>query len=132
MHVAQAGPPDAPPLVLQHGWPQHWAAWRDVIPLLADDYRLLMPDLRGFGWSGQPADDDFRKQRLADDGLALLDALGIERAGWVGHDWGGWTGFLIAERAPERLTGFLALNIVQPWQPANASSWPGGGSGTSG
>ncbi len=53
---------------------------------------MIAPDLRGFGWSGQPADGDFAKERLADDVLALLDALGIERAGYLGHDWGAWAG----------------------------------------
>ena len=79
-----------------HGWPQHWWAWRGVIPVLARTHRVICPDLRGFGWSGQPADDDFRKERLADDQLALLDVLGIERAGFLGHDWGGWAGWLLA------------------------------------
>jgi pimeloyl-ACP methyl ester carboxylesterase len=116
-HVAVAGPEDAPALLLLHGWPQHWWCWRRVVPLLAGEFRLLMPDLRGLGWSGQPADGDFRKDRLAEDAVALLDVLGIERAGLVGHDWGGLTGFLTALAAPERLRGLLALGIVHPWQP---------------
>jgi pimeloyl-ACP methyl ester carboxylesterase len=72
----------------------------------------VRPDLRGFGWSGQPAVGDFAKERFADDMLALL---GIERAGYIGHDWGGWTGWLLALRAPERLTRMLLLSIVHPW-----------------
>jgi pimeloyl-ACP methyl ester carboxylesterase len=116
-HVAVAGPEDAPPLLLLHGWPQHWWCWRRVVPLLDDAFRLLMPDLRGLGWSGQPADGDFRKDRLADDALALLDVLGLERAGVVGHDWGGLAGFLVALRAPERVRGLLALGMAHPWQP---------------
>jgi pimeloyl-ACP methyl ester carboxylesterase len=117
MHVAQAGPPDAPPLLLLHGWPQHWYLWRDVIPRLADRFRLICPDNRGFGWSGPAPDGDYGKQRLADDALALLDALGIERAGLIGHDWGGWAGWFVCLDAPERVRAFLALNIVHPWQP---------------
>jgi len=115
-HVVQAGPPDAPPLLLLHGWPQHWYLWRDVIPRLADRFRLICPDNRGFGWSSDPPDGDFRKQRIADDALAVLDALGIERAGLVGHDWGGWAGWFMCLDAPERIRAFLALNIVHPWQ----------------
>jgi pimeloyl-ACP methyl ester carboxylesterase len=115
MHVAEAGDPGAPPILAVHGWPQHWWAWRGVIPALSQTHRLICPDLRGFGWSGQPADGDFAKERFADDMLALLDLLGIERAGYIGHDWGGWTGWLLALRAPERFTRLLLLSIVHPW-----------------
>jgi pimeloyl-ACP methyl ester carboxylesterase len=117
VHLAEAGSQDAPAVVCLHGWPQHWWMWRHVIPPLAGDYRLLVPDLRGLGWSGWPADGDFRKQRLADDAVALLDALGIERAHVVGHDWGGWTALLLAIRAPERLHAALVLSVLHPWQP---------------
>jgi pimeloyl-ACP methyl ester carboxylesterase len=116
-HVAQAGPPDAPPLLFLHGWPQHWYLWRDVIPRLAGRFRLICPDNRGFGWSSPAPDGDYRKQRLADDAVALLDALGIERVGLIGHDWGGWAGWLVCLDAPERVRAFLALNIIHPWQP---------------
>src|SRR5688572_10298658 len=75
LHVAEAGPRDATPVLALHGWPQHWWAWRRVIPLLSGEYRLIAPDLRGFGWSEHPADGDFTKQRMADDAVALLDAL---------------------------------------------------------
>ena len=52
MHVAEAGEGD--PIVLLHGWPQHWYLWRDVIPLLAPHGRVICPDLRGFGWTDAP------------------------------------------------------------------------------
>jgi pimeloyl-ACP methyl ester carboxylesterase len=117
IHVARAGPRDAPPVLALHGWPQHWWAWRGVIPLLAADHHVICPDNRGFGWSGQPADMDFTKDRLADDALALLDALSVTRARVMGHDWGGWVGFRLALRAPERVSGLLALSIPHPWQP---------------
>jgi pimeloyl-ACP methyl ester carboxylesterase len=115
VHVAVAGPPAAPPLLALHGWPQHWWCWRRVVPLLAGEFRLLMPDLRGLGWSGRPADGDYRKARLAEDAVALLDALGIERAGLLGHDWGGWAGFLAVLRRPERFVGYVAQGIAHPW-----------------
>ena len=54
VHVAEAGDPDAPPVVLLHGWPQHWWMWRKVIPLLAGDHRVMCPDLRGHGWTDAP------------------------------------------------------------------------------
>jgi|HubBroStandDraft_6_1064221.scaffolds.fasta_scaffold08820_6 pimeloyl-ACP methyl ester carboxylesterase len=114
MHVALAGAEDAPPLLLVHGWPQHWWEWREVIPTLAERFRVIAPDLRGFGWSEAPA-DGYEKEQLAADLLALLDTLGIERVTWIGHDWGGWTGFLAALRAPERFERMLALCIPHPW-----------------
>ena len=117
LHVAEAGDPDAPAILAVHGWPQHWWLWRDVIPVLAETHRVVCPDLRGLGWSGQPADGDFSKARFADDLLALLDLLGLERAGYLGHDWGGWTGWLLALRAPERVERLMAVSIVHPWTP---------------
>ena len=113
-HVALAGPPDAPPILLVHGWPQNWWAWRHVIPALAREYRVIAPDLRGHGWTAAPR-TGYDKAQLATDLIALLDALGIDRATWVGHDWGGWTGFLAALRAPERIERMLALCIPHPW-----------------
>jgi len=121
LHVAEAGDPAAPPVLAVHGWPQHWWAWRSVIPALAPARRVICPDLRGLGWSGQPADGDFAKARMADDLLALLDVLGLERAGVLGHDWGGWAGWLLALRAPARVERLMAVSIVHPWPPRVAS-----------
>jgi pimeloyl-ACP methyl ester carboxylesterase len=117
VHVATCGPAGAPAVLALHGWPQHWWVWRDVARELGGELRLICPDMRGFGWSEWPADGDFRKQRVADDALALLDALGLERVGLVGHDWGGWAAILAALTAPERFTGLLALGIGHPWIP---------------
>lgn len=114
MHVALAGDEDAPPVMLVHGWPQNWWAWRRAIPLLAERFRVVAPDLRGHGWSDAPS-RGYEKEQLASDMLALLDALAIEQVTWIGHDWGGWTGFLAAIRAPQRLERLLALCITHPW-----------------
>src|SRR5918997_3505331 len=116
-HVAHAGRADAPAVVALHGFPQHWWMWRRVIPLLAGELRVLAIDLRGLGWSGQPADRDFRKARIGEDAVALLDALGIDRAVLVGHDWGAWAGFHAALDAPDRWLGFVPTGIAHPWQP---------------
>ena len=113
VHVAEAGRGE--PLVLLHGWPQHWWCWRRVVPLLADRYRLVLPDLRGHGWTAAPR-GGYDKEQLASDLLGLLDVLDLPRVGLVGHDWGGWAGFLAALRAPERFSAFLALGIVHPFQ----------------
>jgi pimeloyl-ACP methyl ester carboxylesterase len=113
VHVAEAG--QGPPLVLLHGWPQHWWSWRRVIPLLAPAHRLVVPDLRGHGWTGAPA-TGYDKEQLATDLLGLLDALGLDRVQVVGHDWGGWTAFLACLRAPERFSSLLAVSIPHPFQ----------------
>ena len=122
VHLASAGPPDAPPVLALHGWPQHWWAWRHVIAELTGEFRLLCPDLRGLGWSGPPADDDFRKQRFADDAIALLDALGLERVRLTGHDWGGWAAILAAITAPERFSSLIAMSIGHPWVPTKVAA----------
>jgi pimeloyl-ACP methyl ester carboxylesterase len=114
MHVAEAGPPDADPILILHGWPQHWYEWRHQIPTLAQHYRVIAPDLRGFGWSDAPA-DGYDMENMGTDVLNLLDALNLEKVRLVGHDWGGWIGFLIAIRAPERFRRFVAMNIPTPY-----------------
>lgn len=112
-HVAEAGAGEDVVLCL-HGWPQHWYEWRALMPALADRHRVLAMDLRGCGWSDAPR-DGYEKEDMATDVLAVLDELGLERVKLVGHDWGGWIGFLLGLRAPQRFERFLALNIVPPW-----------------
>jgi len=112
LHYAEAGAGD--PLVLLHGWPQHWWMWRDWIGPLAERFRVIVPDLRGHGWSDKPR-ADYRKTEFLDDAIALLDRLGLERVRFVGHDWGGWTGMLAALREPERIERLVVMSIPHPW-----------------
>ncbi len=112
LHVAEAG--EGPPVVLLHGWPQHWWVWRKVIPALAEERRVICPDLRGFGWSEAPP-GRYEIRELADDILALLDEMGLESVELIGHDWGGYAGFLLCLQAPERFRHYLALGIAHPW-----------------
>jgi pimeloyl-ACP methyl ester carboxylesterase len=112
LHVAEGG--SGPPVLLLHGWPQHWYAWRGVAPLLATDHRVICPDLRGHGWSDAPP-GRYDKQTLADDMLALLDALELDRVDLIGHDWGAWAAFLLCLDHPDRIGHYLGLNIVTPW-----------------
>src|SRR3954453_5160405 len=76
VHGAEAG--DGPPLVLLHGWPQHWWAWRKGIPARAEEPRVLCPGVRGLGGSGAPPGSYAKEQWAADTG-ALLDALDLDR-----------------------------------------------------
>jgi pimeloyl-ACP methyl ester carboxylesterase len=112
VHVAEAG--SGPPIVLLHGWPQHWWSWREVIPRLAEERRVICPDLRGMGWTDAPA-GGYEKHQFMRDLIATMDALGLERVPLVGHDWGGWTTLLAGANAPERFTELLALSIPHPW-----------------
>jgi len=114
MHVATAGDPEAEPLVLLHGWPQHWFTWRRLIGPLASHYRVICPDLRGFGWTDAPR-GSYLKSQLAADVIALLDALELERVRLAGHDWGGFAGFLVCLDAPERVSHYAAAGISHPW-----------------
>src|SRR5205085_8589075 len=70
--------------------------------------------LRGLGWSDAPP-DGYDKENMGTDVLALLDTLGLDTVRLVGHDWGGWIGFLICLRAPERFRRFVACNIPTPF-----------------
>jgi pimeloyl-ACP methyl ester carboxylesterase len=113
-HLAEAGEGDDVVLCL-HGWPQHWYEWRFLLPALAAaGHRAIAMDLRGFGWS-EATRDGYEKENLAADVLAVLDELGLDRVKLVGHDWGGWIGYLLCLRAPERFEKYLALNILTPW-----------------
>jgi pimeloyl-ACP methyl ester carboxylesterase len=112
-HVALAG--SGPPLLLLHGWPQHWWMWRKLIGPLAEGHRVIAPDLRGFGWTEAPP-GGYDPEVFAADVCALLDALEVDQpVDLIGHDWGGWTGFMLCLRHPERVRRFLALSIYHPF-----------------
>jgi pimeloyl-ACP methyl ester carboxylesterase len=112
LHVAEAGRGD--PVLLLHGFPQHWYAWRHVIPLLSGQYRLICPDWRGFGWSQAPPRGYDTASRVADV-LALMDVLGLPRVRLVAHDWGAHAAFRVALQAPGRVSHLLAVNAAHPW-----------------
>jgi pimeloyl-ACP methyl ester carboxylesterase len=122
MHVVEAGPPDGAPVLVLHGWPQHWYQWRHQIPALAEaGYRVVVPDLRGFGQSDAPP-GGYDKENMATDVLNLMDAMALDRVRLLGHDWGGWIGFILCVRTPERFSRYLALNIAHLWGKTDAST----------
>ena len=111
LHVARVGTGRL--LLLLHGWPEFWLTWEPVMTRLADRFQLIAPDLRGFGDSDKPA-GPFGPQDHATDMVALLDALGLERVGVVGHDVGGAVMQPLARTAPDRLCGLFFFDFVYP------------------
>ena len=137
VHIAEAG--SGPPLLMLHGWPQHWYAWRKLIPLLAGSRRLICADLRGFGWSDAPA-AGYRTADLAADALALLDALELDRVDVIGQSEGGRVAFELSVNQPERVRRLVTLGAMHPypslrlaaptawrfwWTPLVETSWLG-------
>jgi pimeloyl-ACP methyl ester carboxylesterase len=114
VHYAEAGDPAAPPLLLLHGWPQNHSMWGSVVAALDERFRIIVPDLRGFGWTEAPG-KGYNGETFARDQVALLDALGIESAHVLGHDWGGWTGFLLGLDHAERVERMIICNVPHPW-----------------
>ena len=115
LNVALAGREDAPAVILLHGFPESHRTWRGVAPLLADEFRLIMPDQRGFAASDRPTDvEEYSADKLIDDIFALAEALGIERFALVGHDWGGAISWPAALRGDPRLERLAIINAPHP------------------
>jgi pimeloyl-ACP methyl ester carboxylesterase len=110
-HVARMG--QGEPLLLLHGWPEFWLTWEPVMHRLADRFDLIVPDLRGFGDSDKPL-GPYGADGHSVDMFALLDALGIERAGVVGHDVGGAVMQVMARATPRRIKGLFFFDFVHP------------------
>ncbi|NLU83984.1 alpha/beta hydrolase [Rhodococcus sp. HNM0569] len=110
------GPQDGPPVVLLHGFPTTHRSWDAVTPLLtAEGLRTIAPDQRGYSPDARPADvADYDVEHLAGDVVGLLDALGLETAHVVGHDWGAVVAWVTAARHPERVSRLTALSVPHP------------------
>ncbi|HEY8590113.1 MAG TPA: alpha/beta hydrolase [Naasia sp.] len=108
MHVAEAG--SGEPLLLLHGALQHWWAWHEVLPALAQRYRVLVPDLRGFGWTDAPRCGYSRAQSTADL-LAALDALGCGATRLVSTDMGALPAFGLCYDVPERVQAHVVIGV---------------------
>ena len=115
LNVALAGPADAPPVILLHGFPESHRTWRGIAPLLEDRFRLVMPDQRGFAGSDRPEGvGAYRVQNIVDDFFALADALSIESFALVGHDWGGAAAWAAAIKADSRIERLAIVNSPHP------------------
>jgi len=115
MNVALAGPEEASPVILIHGFPESHRTWRDVAEKLSDRFRLIIPDLRGFGQTDRPQEvTAYATDTLIADIFALVDALGIDRFALVGHDWGGAIAWAAALRGDPRLERLAIVNSPHP------------------
>src|SRR5436305_5445685 len=104
---------DGPPLLLVHGWPENWYAWRRLMPGLARDFEVIAVDQRGIGLSDKP-EGGYDAGTLARDLVALMDALGHQRFAMVGHDTGMPIGYALAADHPERLDRLAVAEAVLP------------------
>jgi pimeloyl-ACP methyl ester carboxylesterase len=112
MHYVEAG--SGAPLVLLHGYPETWYEWRHVIPLLAPNFRVIAPDLRGLGDTSRPA-HGYDKRTVAGDVRELLrDHLKLDTIGLVGHDWGGPTAYALTRLDPALVKRLAIIDVVIP------------------
>ncbi len=110
-HIARVGRGE--PLILLHGWPEFWLTWEPVMQILADRYQVIAPDLRGFGNSSKPPGPWGAADHAADM-LAVIQALGLQSVGVVGHDVGGAVMQAMARAAPTRFAGLFFFDFVYP------------------
>jgi pimeloyl-ACP methyl ester carboxylesterase len=108
----EAGPADAPVVLLLHGFPTSSFQYRELIPRLADRYRVIAPDLPGFGFTEVPPDRHYKYtfDALANTILAFTDALNLKRYALYVFDYGAPTGFRLAMARPERITAIVSQN----------------------
>lgn len=125
----QSGPPDAPKLLLLHGFPTAGHMFRDLIPQLADRYRVVAPDLTGFGQSAMPDRDSFPYtfEALTDVIEGFTDAIEFDRYAIYVFDYGAPTGFRLAVRRPDAITAIVSQNgnaytegLSDGWDPIRA------------
>ncbi|HEX3839801.1 MAG TPA: alpha/beta hydrolase [Acidimicrobiales bacterium] len=114
LHVAESGPAAGPPIVLCHGFPELWYSWRHQFGALAGaGFRVLAPDLRGYGGSTQPHGDvsAYGADRIAADLVGLLDHFGYDQAAFSGHDWGAMVLWEMARTHPQRMSSLCNMSV---------------------
>jgi len=112
MAVYEAGPKDGVPVVFCHGFPELAFSWRYQIKALADaGFHVLAPDQRGYGLTSRPEKiEDYDMKHLTGDLAGMLDAFGIDKAVFAGHDWGGMVVWQMAIYQPDRVSGVIGVN----------------------
>lgn len=114
IHHVDGGPEGGEPILLLHGWPQTWYAWRKVMPgLAAAGYHVVAAEYRGAGESSRPV-DGYDKATMARDMRGLLDGLAVDRAHVVGRDIGVMVAYALAAQWPERVASLTMLDVPVP------------------
>src|SRR5215210_7040940 len=104
---------DGPPLLLVHGWPENWYAWRLLMPALARDFKVIAVDQRGMGLTEKPQ-DGYDTGNIARDLVSLMDALGHQRFAVVGHDTGLIISYALAADHPDRVDRLAVVEVPGP------------------
>ena len=116
LHAVAAGPEDGPVVVLLHGFPEFWYSWhRQIEPLAAAGFRVIVPDQRGYNLSSKPFGvSSYAMTELVSDVIAIVDQLGQEKIFLVGHDWGAAVAWGAALLHPQRIAKLVVLNVPHP------------------
>jgi pimeloyl-ACP methyl ester carboxylesterase len=116
LHAVEAGPASGPLLILLHGFPEFWYGWhRQIEPLAAAGFHVVVPDQRGYNLSDKPEGiAAYNIDTLARDVVGLIDEAGAAKAYVAGHDWGGAVAWWLGIKHPERLAKLALLNIPHP------------------
>jgi len=102
---------EGPPLILLHGFPDFWYGWKSVIPGLKNDFKLIIPDMRGYNLSDKPKGlENYKNEVLIEDIKGLIGALNLGKVFLAGHDWGGVVAWAVAEKYPELIHKLAILN----------------------
>ena len=111
-YESEEAPADAPVVLCLHGFPDApWSFRHQLAALSAAGFRAVAPTLRGYEPKSQPADGDYSIPSIAEDVVAWIDDLGVERAHLVGHDWGAITAYTVGAQAPERLLSLSTIAV---------------------
>lgn len=113
LHIIVIG--SGEPLILLHGFPEFWYCWKSVIPGLKENFKLIIPDMRGYNLSDKPKDiEKYKMEYLIEDIKGLIDELNLKQVYLAGHDWGGVVAWAFAEKYPEFLKKLIILNAPHP------------------
>jgi len=103
------------PLILLHGFPDFWYGWKNVILGLKDEFKLIIPDMRGYNLSDKPEGiENYKLDILIEDIKELSEKLGFTEFNLAGHDWGGMVSWALAEKYPELIKKLIVLNAPHP------------------
>ena len=116
LHAVTDGDPSKPLVILLHGFPEFWYAWRRYLPLLAaEGFFVVAPDQRGFNLSDKPGPTEaYDLDHLCADLVGMIDAFGREKAAVIGHDWGAVVAWWTAMRHPDRISRLAVINVPHP------------------